>query len=280
LEKTLQRERRRRLPDGPRKTGWRVGYLGTNPRGWVRAAIHAVHGANGWKTAARSVSRAWGLGLLLVANAWLDRGDMSFGEALGRSVHDALFLSPHQPRFGESGGPFVIVAIVIAAAGVVTALFSPVALNEAMTYPLSRRQRAQVLFRGGLVDGANLLFIVGCALFVVGHVTGWLVGIEVRFDFMPFFFRVLMVTVILMPLAHWGRIRLQAGARRGAENAMIGVIAGVIGFVAAVGLGTAVSSAVFGSPIVELGALSAAILVSQLIYRHMLTSYYRTADLA
>jgi hypothetical protein len=214
-----------------------------------------------------------------VIYAWADKGELRFGEALAMSIHDALFRSPHVPEFGE-GGPYFVVALAIAAAGVATALYRPVALNNIVAYPLSRSQRAQVHFRGGLVDGAVFLFIAGPGLFAIGLLTGWVVGYEPRFDFMPFFLRVLMLTVILMPLAHVGRLRLHAATRRRAENTMLGVIFGVVGFVVAVFLLTLAWPAIFVSPIVELITLLVALLISQLLYRHKLTTYYQTADLA
>jgi hypothetical protein len=219
------------------------------------------------------------LGLLVGLSAWLDKGEFSFGEGVARSLYDALFRSPHQPPFGEHGGPYLMVLIVIAAAGVATALFKPVALGATLAYPLSRRQHAQVFFRGGLVEGGILLFIVAPCLFAAGHLLGWLVGYEIRFDFMPYFFRALMVTLILMPLAHRGRLALLAATRRRAENTMVGVIFGICGFVVAVLVLAVISAGLLESPAVELAVLAAALLVSQLIYRQMLANYFRTADL-
>jgi hypothetical protein len=218
LEKSGEFERKRRIHDGPRRTGWRAGYLGSDPWRWVRAAVHEAYGSLGLKSLSRAIGRAWGLGLLLLIYAWADKGEMSFGEALAKSIYDALFRSPHVPEFGEEGGPYFVVALAIAAAGVVTVLYRPVALNRVIAYPLSRSQRTRVHFRGGLVDGAIFLFIVGPCLFAIGLLTGWVVGYEPRFDFMPFFLRVLMITVILMPLAHVGRLQLQAATRRRAEH--------------------------------------------------------------
>jgi hypothetical protein len=279
LERTRHYERRRMVQEGPKSTGWRAGYLGTAPWSWVRAAVHEVHGFRGWKDVSRINNPIWGFGILVLLHAWAEKGDMRLGEAVGRTIYDALFRSPHQPLFGEKGGPFLYVAVVLAAVGFATALFSPVALNDGMTYPLSRRQRAQILFRGGLVDMATFLLFVSPFLYAVGHLTGWLVGYELRFDFMPFFFRVLMVSLILMPLGHWGRFRLQSATRRRAGNTLVGVVFGITGFVIAVIFWAFVSPRLFGSPAVELATLAAALLVSQLIYRHKLTSYYRTADL-
>ena len=280
LEKAARIERWKRGRQGPTKTGWRAGYLGSDPWRWVRAALHEVHGARGWRSVSKALNPFVCLGLLVVISAWLDKGEFSFAGAMARSIYDALFRSPHQPPFGEHGGPFLMVLIVIAAAGVVTALFRPVAFSSAMTYPLSRRQHAQVKFRGGLVDGGVFLFIVAPCMFAVGHLMGWLVGYEVRFDFMPYFFRALMITLILIPLAHWGRLGLIAATRRKSEYTMVGIIFGVTGFVLAVLVLSVISAGLLKSPAVELVVLVVALLVSQLVYRHKLTDYFRTADLA
>ncbi len=280
LQKSDAYERRRRVEDRSKIMGWRTGYIGSDSWAWVRAAFHETHGGLGWKAKLRGISRLWPLLLLVVIYAWGDKGDMAFGEAVGRSLYDALFRSPHQAPFGEKGSPYLMVVIVIAAVGVVTALFKAVALNDATPYPLSRLQRARVAFRAGLVDAAFLLLILGAGPYAIGHLTGLLVGYEARFDFMPFYFRVLMVTLVLMPLGHWGRLRLQAAARRKAENTVVAVAFGVTGFVVAVFVCVFLLPLIFASPILELTTLVAALVISQLTYRHKLTSYYRTADLA
>jgi hypothetical protein len=204
---------------------------------------------------------------------------MGLGEALAKSIYDSVIRSPHQPPFGERGGPYVLVALTIAAAGVITALFNPVALSTALAYPLSRLQRARVLFRGGLVDAAIFLLVLSPSLLLVGHTAGWLVGYELRFDFMPFFFRALMVTLIVMPTAYWGRLRLQEARQRRSGNTLVAVILGIAGYMLVVGLLSFISSRLFASAAVELAALTIALVISQLIYRNRLKSYCLTADL-
>jgi hypothetical protein len=279
LEKSVSYERQRSVQAGSKTKDWRHAYLGNSIWGWVRAAVHETHGALGWRVLSTTIGRMWALLLLLLVYAWVDKKDMSFPEALGRAVYDALFRSPHELPFGDKGGPYPMVAIVIAAAVVVTALFRAVTLNSALTYPLSRPQQAQVAFRAGFVDLALHLLVLGLGLFLIGHTVGLALGIQARFDFMPFYFRVLMVALILMPLGHWGRIRLQVAARRKAENTVVSLAFGVTGFVFAVGLGVFILPLIFVSPLHELGTLIAGLVVSQLIYRNKLASYYQTADL-
>ena len=280
LEQSRRYQRQWMARHGPVRTAGSAGYLGNAAWRWARAAVHERYGAHVGKTISRAISRAWGLAFLILIYAWADKGDLGLGEALARMINDALFRSPYQAQFGERGGPYALVMIVIAAAGIVTALLSPVALNDAMAYPLSRRQHARVFFRCGLIDAAIFLLIVSPGLLVIGHFAGWLVGYGIRFDFMPFFFRVLLITLILMPLGYQGRLKLQAAARHKAENTMLVVIFAVIGFVAVVGFLTFLSPRVFGSPAVELAALAAVLLASRLIYSNWLQNYFRFADLA
>ena len=96
----------------------------------------------------------------------------------------------------------------------------------------------------------------------------------------PFFLRALLVTVVLMPLAHCGRLSLRAASRRRDENTQVWVVIGVIGFVGIATLATFLSAALFHRPGVELAALTVALSVSQLLYRRHLSVFYRTADLA
>jgi hypothetical protein len=155
-----------------------------------------------------------------------------------------------------------------------------VALSAGIAYPLSRRQRAEVSFRGQLVDAGFLLGVVGTCLFAFGSVAGWIVGYEPRFDFMPFFLRVLLVTVVVLPFAHWGRLGLLAASWRRAANSQVTLIFGIIAFDIAVLVGAFFSSALFKSAAVELVVLTVAVLASHGIHRSLLIDYYRTADLA
>ena len=79
---------------GPRRARWRGGMLGDDPWLWVRAALHEVHPTRGLHGMVTRVGRAWGLGVIVLMSAWADRGDMSLGEAVARSLHDALLRSP------------------------------------------------------------------------------------------------------------------------------------------------------------------------------------------
>jgi hypothetical protein len=280
LERARQYRRRQMLRLGPSRSLWRPQYFGNHVGRWVRAAIHESRGAHTVKTVTLAISRAWALVLLILLYAWADKGEFSYGQALAMSINAALISAPHIPVFGEHGGPFQMVTIVIAMLGFAIAVFSPAALNSAIFRPLSRQQQARVQFGGGLVDVALLLFILSPSLLAIGHYTGWLAGFEVRFDFMPYFFRVLLITLVLMPVAHRWRLQLEAATRKKADYTTIMVILAITGYSFAVSFLTFLSPRITGSFVVELATLVIALLVSQLIYRRWLLKYYRVADLA
>jgi len=280
LDKTHQYRRQKMIQGGPVKSGWMTTCLGQDLWRWTRAAVHETYGAHVLKAFLKAISGAWVLVPLFLIYAWEEKGEMGFAQALAKSLHDALFRSPFQPQFGEHGGRYMLVMIIIAIAGIMTAVLSPVALSDALSYPLSRFQRAAVQFRGGLVDSAIFLLIASPCLLALGHFTGWYVGYEIRFDFMPFFFRVLLLTLVLMPLGYWGRVQLQEATWRKTQNKLVGLIIGICGFVIMVSLLTLIFTQLFTSALVELGVLTIALLGSRMLYWRSLVSFYATADLA
>jgi len=280
LERSREVQARRRLAEGTRRSGWRRGYLGVGSWPWVRAALHETHGALTLSGVLRQLVQTWGIALVFAGHAWMEKGQLSFGKALACTIHDAVLRSPHVPRFGEKVGPVLLVVIVLGLLAAINALFAPTVLHAGLAHPLSRRRQARVAFMGGLVDIALLLVLMGGGLFLVGHAAGWFAGYEPRFDYMPFYLRALLIALIFQPLAHRGRLGLEAANRRRAANSSIALVFGLTGFVALVNVGTFVSGRVMGSPLVELVVLVGGLVVSQWAYRGMLGRYFREADLS
>jgi len=171
------------------------------------------------------------------------------------------------------------VILVVAAAGAALALMSPAALRTTLAYPLSRQRIARITHRAELVDTAVFFLGIFSSLSIAGLLAGWLVGYEIRFDFVPSFLRRLAATVILMPLAHWGRLHLQVATQRKTENTLVAVIFGIIGFVAAVWVWSAFSPRLFANPLVELTVAALLFLLSNDVYRRKLRNYFSVADL-
>ena len=280
LKKLVRSDRYRRLSYGPRKSRWKPARLGQDTAGWVRAAWHETYGATTVRAFGRFLARSWGLFLLIVLAAREGSGEVGFFKAVCWSLHDAIMRSPYSPVFGEKGGPFLIVAIGIAVAGSAMAVFSPVRLSERMLYPLSRRQKCRVRFIGSLVDLTILLFLVAPVLYLLGHATGWVVGIESRFDYVPYFFRVLLVTLILMPFAYWLSLLIGSPAIRQVNPSVVGIVLGQAAFVLVALLLMFVVGQLSLYPWVEILVLFVCLVLSRMLYGVYLRSWYRTADLA
>lgn len=282
IEKIRKSEGSRTAGLGPRKTHWKVGYLGQSTLAWARAAWYETYGGRSAKAAARAFAGSWGLILVLLLEAQEGSEQIGLWKSLCWTVHDAIMRSPYSPEYGE-GGAFFMVSVLIVILGGIMAVFRPVALAERMLYPLSRRQKANVLFAGGLLDMAIFLLLVAPLLFLLGHASGWVLGIEPRLDYMPLNFRAILITLIMMPFAYWGGLQIRSATWQNDPYSMVGISLGlsVFSIVTGVLVVLATLAAVFfKSPLLELLVLLSLLLLSRLLYKRRLESYYRTADLA
>lgn len=282
LEHSAQYERARHAQSGPKARSWRAGYLGTSPWKWARAASYESMGPLGWKDIPRLVERLWAFWLLFAIYAWVDKGDAGFWMTFAKTIHEAVIESPHvayAADFGGERGSSPVVAMWIGGLGAVLALWSSSSLGTSLAYPLSRRSRTAVAFRAGLIDAAFFLLFVGGGLSLIGLVSGWFAGYEARFDFVPFFFRPLAGTVILLPLAYWMRLRLRTSAENKAGNGLVLVILAVIGFVAAVLIWSYPVAGLVASPLVGIGASLLLFVASQAVFRQRLSIFFATRDL-
>lgn len=280
VERSAEFERGKLAARKPHQSkDWRAGYLDGSTWNWVRAAVYEGYGPVDWKTLIKIPSRLWALGLVFALHAWANRGSMDFGEALARTMFEALLQSPQAPPLVERGEHDPIVIIVVAAMGAALAISGPSSLSKtSLVYPISRRFQAGVTFWAGVVDIA--VFFVGIALTLgfLGYLSGWLVGYPPRFDFIPFFFRPLAVTAILMPPALWGHLRLHIANRRRTENTIVALVFGVIGFVAVAWIATAFIPRLIPWPTAEIGVLTVLFVISLVAYASKLREYFSTAD--
>lgn len=279
LDKLSKVDRRRAISYGPRKSSWTSAYLGSNAGNWVRAAWYETYGEFKLRSFLVFMSRSWGLFLVLLLAAGEAREDIGFFKSLCWSLHDAIMRSPHSPEYGEKGGPFLIIAVGLLILGATMAAFRPVTLVESLMHPVSRQLKARVMFFGSLLDLSILLGAVAPIMFILGHAAGWVVGIESRFDYMPYFFRVLMVASILMPFAYRVRLQLQQAAGNKDSSSLVGIIFMHVLFVLVGMLLVFASGHIFKSAGIELLILFTLLLLSRVVYETRLQSWYRTADL-
>ncbi len=267
-QRMLERARNRSLPSRRQ--------LGDRPWPWVGAAVYQNYGAEGWRVVFRVLSRLALLFALITAHAAFDHTD-ELPTSIFKSIHDALFQPPHLPQYGEHP-PYMAVILWIAAIGIGVVMMMPVRLRTGMLYPLDRRQRACVAYRGGLLELAGYAALMSTILLVVGYLAGWLVGYEFRVDFIPFFVRPLLVTLILLPLVQYVGVRGSLARSREDVGSVAVLVTGVIAFAFVVLIWSIASPPVVS--LTEIGILGGLLVLSQLLYRSAVYARFRHSDLA
>lgn len=275
----VRASRERQLDYGPKRSKWRHAYLGGETRGWLKAAWHETYGGQRTRTLLKSITASWGLFLILLIEAGKHRDQLGLWKSFCWVVHDGLMRAPHPLLTGERSGAFVMVAAVIIIGGSSMALWRPVSLSEGLFHPLSRRQRADVFFNGGYLDLAILVLGVAPLLYLLGQGAGVVAGVTPQFDYLPFFFRVILVTLILMPFAYWGGLKLRSTAGQGDRYSMVGIALGMSVFSVSAMLLVFLSNFLFPSPWIELVVLLFVLLFSRMLLRARLRIHFQTADL-
>ena len=274
----IQRKRIARPATG---AGIRPGvYIGSSPRSWLRAAVHETYGSFDWRPLLRLLGQSWVLALLYALRAWADKGALSYGESLARTVHQSLFASPHVQPFGDEIGADGALILVVAATGAALGLRSARTLGTTLLYPISRQLRARTVHRRGLIDVAVFFLGFGTFLAVVGWLAGWAAGYEAHPDYLPFYLRPLAATALLMPAAFTSGLWFSALVRRQSGNTLVANIFVVIACVGAVWALTLASPRIFHSPALEAIAIAALLMATQIVYLRWLERYFSTADLA
>lgn len=280
IKKVRMSEGSRTASLGPKKTRWKTGYLGQDTFAWARAAWYETYGGLSAKSAPRVVAGSWGLILIVFIEALEGSERVGLWRSLCWTVHDAIMRSPYRTEYGDDGGAFIMVVVLIVVLGGIMAIFRPVSLAERMFYPLSRQQKADVQSAGSLFDMAIFLLVLAPLFLLLGHASGWVLGIESRLDYMPLFFRAILITLIMMPLAYRGRLEIRSATWQKDPYSMVGISLGLSVFTVVTVVLIVLAGSVFTSGAVELLGLLVLLLFSRMLYSTRLERYYRTADLA
>lgn len=131
-----------------------------------------------------------------------------------------------------------------------------------------------------MLDMIIFLLILAPLFFLLGHASGWILGIESRLDYMPFFLEAILITLIMMPFAYWGTLQVRSAAWRKDPHSMVGISLGLSVFSSVTVVLVLTAHNVFTSGLLELFILLLILLLSRLLYARYLKSYYATADLA
>lgn len=285
LENTERYKRDLRARERPLAWRWRAGYLGANPWRWTRAAAYELYGQLTWKNTLQALNGVLMFCLLLSMYSWADMYGNGFWESFAKLVHEVVLYSPHVARLGEPDkgwgqAPSPLAVMIIAALGANVALRVKAPLAGRLCYPLSRRQRAGVALRAGLVDCGVFFCAVTIVMSVLGLVAGWLAGYETRFDYVPFFFVPLTGVLVVMPLVHWVGLYLGRAIDRREGFTLLPTILCYIGSMVLVTLWSMLLVPdLLGSAAAGLGAAAALFVLIQAAFRYKLGTFFATQDL-
>ncbi len=272
-------EREKRLARKPAGRPWRQAYLGTGARKWIRAGLYEHWGDVGLADAL-SAQRFWPALLAIIGlDAVVDAGGRSYLEALPNIVYHVFFRPPDQPSFGDKPDPHLMAALVISFIGAALAFSKPAAVEEARPYPLSRADRGRIAFLGNLVTTTLFILVVGLGAFMIAQSAGWIAGLPLRLDFVPFFLRALLGTVLMMPAVFWIRLRTRSFLNRPAGERGIVTLLWLIASWIWIIIWCFVIPLILPSPAAELLVSLALIGLSQWLYRHNLRRHFATVDL-
>jgi hypothetical protein len=275
-----QRALQARARRTPRR--WRKKYLGPGTWAWTRAATYENYGPLTWKKAARGLNSIAAMLAMFALYAWSNMNDLAFGDAFAKTVHEAVMHSPYVPRFGDiadSGGANVFIIFLVATLGGTVALRPRPSLTDGLSFPLSRRRRAAVVFYAGLIDVAAFFFITATILSVIGLAAGRFAGYEARFDYLPSFLLPLIGTVIAMPVAQLGGLHLGRSVRRRRGNGYGLLIVESIAFVVLVLAWSMLAPWLFVSLATRLGVSIALFVASLALLRYRLNAFFASEDL-
>jgi hypothetical protein len=243
---------------------------------WVRAAAYESYGPQPVKVALRSISRLGLLFCLIVLHTLLEPRSVPLLEMIGKITYDALFRPPYLAAIGDRP-PYVAVSLWIAAMGAGIVFATPLALRSKLLYPLARRQRSQIAHRASLALGATFAVLMAASFLIVGHLAGWLADYPLRMDFIPFFVRPLLGTLILLPSAQYAAVLSLTSNFTKQYGAAFLLIMGMTAFVTVVLAWSFLLPSVL--TLTEMVLSAALLIASQFVYRRALEKRYTQADL-
>jgi hypothetical protein len=215
---------------------------------------------------------------VILIHAAADRGDLTLVDALAKSLYSSIMRPPFIPPFGEKP-PYVMVSLVIAAMGGVLTFMRAAPLSSRLLYPISRRDMARVVSAAGALEWLCVFAFIGGLFLSLGLLAGWTSGYGIRLDFVPHFFRSLVATMALVPVAQWARLRARIRGASRAPHAVVLLILAVAGQVTAVSVWSFVSPDLFPAAGLEVSASLALLATSQLLYWMWVRRFHAGEDL-
>ncbi|MFT7680056.1 MAG: hypothetical protein ACI8QC_004062 [Planctomycetota bacterium] len=255
---------------------WTLAQVGNSARNWVRAA---EHGSGGGVSYLRTAVTSYGPFLLVaLMSVFPAFSDQAMVDGYVSAFH-VLFGPPVQVE----NSIIVPTTLMQAAAawGLVTQ--APSMLQSGWVYPISRLQRTALVHRLSLRQCVRMIWALTVTF---GALSAALVGMGAGtygFSYLPSFFRGIIATAILIPLAQGFRFRIDQAAA-GADSKQWSVVLLMIGTLLFGALATLVV-VIWTGVMVEIAfPLQAALLLAlagatQALYYLFLAKHYRHADL-
>ncbi len=271
-------EREKLMAKRPGRRRWRPVYLGSGTWSWIRASWYETWGDG--RRAVLATTRFWPA-VLLVTGAYAvgDEGGESYLEAFAKTFYHAFFRPPEMPSFGELPDPHLMVMLVVSLIGPALAFSAPVAVESDRGYPLSRGDRCRIAFWGHLANLALFALTAGLGFFLIAQTVGWAVGYGLRLDFLPHYLRVLLATLVLMPLVWWFRLRNGSCESWEPGERAVAMIFGILLIWIAIGMWSFLVPLMLPSAVAEVATLAVLLALSLWSYRRNLVRYFATADL-
>ncbi len=218
--------------------------------------------------------------LIFGLDAVIDSGGRSYGEAFANVAYHAFFRPPGEP-FGDKGDPHLMVAFLIGLAGAFLAFLNSAAVEEGRPFPLSRADRGRIAFKANLVTSALFLLVAGAGAFLFAQAAAWAAGLPLRLDFVPFFARAILATLLAMPAVFWLRLRTDSFQNRPpGERALVTALWSFAMLIWVTLWCYVIAPLVLKVPAIELPVSLGLILLAFAIYNRSLEHHFATADLA
>ncbi len=274
----LCRAEEEQLKRRSRPREWRLAFVGTEIRNWVRAVEYGTFGATSRvQTTVRTYASFAFMGLCIISPAFMKSG-RSFELGLEHAFH--VLFSPPVPLDDPTFVPVAFFqalwagSLVFSASGI---------LQRGWVYPLSRRGRSLIVYRMSLRQNLRIVWMHSLTFAFYAALIVVLRGGVDDLGFMPGFFRGVIAVVILLPVAQWVRLWLDWTSPRGGTNRryMFLVLFGLFPFACLAPLLTYQWPRLFaevGLPI-QASLLIALALASQGLYYRALTNHYQRKDL-
>ncbi len=180
--------------------------------------------------------------------------------------------------------PEVIMNLGLQTAAFIVILSGGQDLRRGVLYPVSRGQRAEVVWRASLARGFVAAWVPAIALTLAGVVSLLASGVDFPVRRVPEIFTALALTAALLPALQAGRLRFleRGGAALSslAYSASVGVASAVFTGVHAITMSQVRELDPKAEAAVAFLLLPALFLAGQQLYRRWIRNWYATADLA